>query len=622
MLYLFYEVYIMKKNNLKIETTFTIISITLIVFSMIFDAYLDETIKMISYGLAFLIGGFYKAKEGVTETIKNKALNVEILMIMAAIGAFILKNYAEGAILIFIFALSGLLEDYANDKSEKAFTNLLNLAPDTAILLKDGLEKEIKASDLKIGDTVIVKVGSQIPADGRIIEGSTTINESMITGEFLPVDKKTGDMVFSGTLNQSSRFLMTVEKDMKASMVQKIINFVHEAHQNQTNTETFIDKFERIYVYIVILLSMLTMTIPVIFGWWTQADALYRGIVVLVVGSPCALVASVSPAVLSSLSNASRSGILIKGGKHLETLASIDAVMLDKTGTITEGKPEVKEIMLACDDIETAKKVILALEKQSTHPLAKAVVNYLADIDSIDMQSKETPGRGIEGIYENDNWQIGKFDVKISTDFKDKIHQAHKNGYTTIYISKNKELVGFIALTDKIREHVKDTMDELINMNVRTILMTGDNRYTAARIAKESGIKYILSELLPEDKHRHVKALKTSGKTVMMVGDGINDAPALAISDVGVAMGSGTDVSLETADVVFMNNKIENITKTIKLAKRMRQISKQNIIFSITVITLLLLSNVFGLILLPLGVIAHEGSTILVILNSLRLLRK
>ena len=612
----------MKKNNLAIETIFTVSAIIIILFTLIFGDWVGETAEMILFGLSFLLGGFYKAKEGVIKTIENKALNVEFLMIIAALGAFVLKNYAEGAILIFIFALSGLLEDYATSKSEKAFTSLLTLAPEEAILEKLGKEHIIKVSDLAIGDTVIVKVGSSIPADGVIVYGSTTINESMITGEFVPVDKKIGDTVFSGTLNESAMIKVEVRKSMKDSMVQKIIDFVETAHENKTVSESFIEQFERWYVYVVIALSILTMVVPPLFGIWTQDVAIYRGIVVLVVGSPCALVASVSPAVLSSLSNASRKGILIKGGKHLETLASIDAVLLDKTGTITIGKPEVKEIYCSLDEHETICKVIYALEKQSSHPLAKSVVAYLSNTEEVNIESKETPGKGIEGMYAGHLYQVGKFDVSMSADLVKQIDLAHKAGYTTIWVSKDRILIGYISLMDQIRPRVKEAIQSLKAHNIRPILMTGDNRYTAASIAKEAGISFVLSELLPEDKLKHVESLKKSGKKVMMVGDGINDAPALASADIGVAMGSGTDVSLETADIVFMNNNIENIEKSIHLAKRMKTIARQNIVFSITVISLLLLSNVAGIVLLPLGVIFHEGSTILVILNSLRLLLK
>lgn len=610
------------KNNLKLETAFTVISVVLILTATIFKSLLNETTLMVLYGLSFLIGGFYKAKEGVLETIKNKALNVEILMIMAALGAFVVKNYAEGAILIFIFALSGLLEDYANAKSEKAFTSLLKLAPEQAILIKDGKEEVIAASKLTINDIVLVKVGSSVPADGIIIDGSSSINESMITGESVPVDKVKGDAVYSGTLNVSSTFQMKVTKDMSESTVQKIIDFVQSAHDNKTETETFIDKFERYYVYVVIALSALTMIIPSVFDIWSSDVAIYRGIVVLVVGSPCALVASVSPAVLSSLSNASRKGILIKGGKHLEKLAEIDSVLLDKTGTITEGRPQVAEIYCTESDKSTLCDVVYTLEKQSTHPLAGAVVTYLNGSKDLAIKTTEIPGKGIEAKYNNHLWQVGRFDVAISEDLRMRIDAAHKDGYTTVFVSKDQTLIGFISLIDKIRPNVKESIGELIDLGVRPILLTGDNRYTAANIAKEAGIKYVLSELLPEDKLKHVESMKKSNKTVMMVGDGINDAPALASADVGVAMGSGTDVSLETADVVFMNNKIENIGISIKLARRMKVIARQNMFFSITVIALLLISNVFGLIKLPLGVVAHEGSTILVILNSLRLLRK
>lgn len=577
---------------------------------------------MILFGLAFLIGGFYKAKEGIEETIKEKALNVEILMILAAIGAFVLRNYAEGAILIFIFALSGLLEHYANQKSEKALTNLLQLAPDRAILLKDGKEIEVEAKELQIGDTVIVKVGSQIPADGIIKSGTTTINESMITGEFIPVDKTEGDAVYAGTINETSTFIMTVTKDVKESTVQKIIDFVEHAHQNQTPTETFIERFEKVYVYFVILLSILTMTLPVLLDFWSTHEAIYRGIVVLVVGSPCAVVASVSPAVLSALSNASRMGVLIKGGRHLEVLAKIDTVILDKTGTITKGIPQVSNVYLDTDDPSLLESIIYSLEKQSNHPLAKAIVQHFADRKELSIPSKEIPGKGMEGYYNGSKYQIGKFDVSISKIMQALIEHEHQEGYTTVYVARDGELIGLISLVDEIRPGVRATIKRLNEISITTVMLTGDNHHAATKIAERVGIQKVFSELLPEDKHRHIQRLKEEGHRVMMVGDGINDAPALAIADIGVAMGSGTDVSLETSDVVFMNDHIHNIDKTIRLARRMRRIAIQNISFSVCVIIALLISNVFGLVKLPFGVVAHEGSTILVILNSLRLLRK
>jgi Cd2+/Zn2+-exporting ATPase len=609
-------------NRLKLETIYIVISFILILTGTIFKSYIGGISQVFIYGLAFIISGFYIAQEGVIKTIKNKGLNVELLMILAAVGSFILREYAEGAILIFIFALSGLLENYANSKSEKALTNLLNLAPSLAILLKDGKEIEIGAEDLKVGDNVIVKVGSQVPADGTIIFGATSINEAMITGEFLPVDKKVGDEVFSGTINESSTFIMSVSKDTNESIVQKIIDFVKTAHSNQTKTETFIERFEKIYVYIIIMLAILTTILPPLIGLWTFTDAIYRGIVVLVVGSPCALVASVSPAVLSSLSNTSRKGILIKGGKHLEVLSKIDTVILDKTGTITEGKPEVKELYFETVNETLVYDIVYSLEKHSTHPLAKAVVEYLKDSNEIKLISKELPGKGIEGTYDGNMYQVGNFNIEIPLTFKEKIHKANKGGFTTVNVSMNGILIGFFSLIDKVRPEVKNTINHLNDLKIRTIMMTGDNRYSANNIAQNAGIKYVFSDLLPEDKYRHVKSLKAEGKIVMMVGDGINDAPALAVSDIGVAMGSGTDVSLETSDVVFMNNHIQNIEKSILLAKRMKLISLQNIIFSISIIGILLVSNIFGLVILPVGVLAHEGSTILVILNSLRLLRK
>lgn len=610
------------KNSLKLETIYTILSIVLILTVFVFHPFLNHRAEIILYGLAFIIGGFYKAKEGILKTIEDKALNVEILMILAAIGAFILENYAEAAILIFIFALSGLLENYTNKKSEKALTNLLNIAPDRANIIKDGKAFEINAKDLKVGDRVIVKVGSQVPADGTIINGSTAINESMITGEFIPVNKTVGDDVFAGTLNETSTFTMAVSKDMKDSTVQKIIDFVEHAHNNQTKAETFIERFEKIYVYVVISLSVLTMVIPQLLDLWSFSDSIYRGIVVLVVGSPCALVASVSPAVLSSLSTASRAGVLIKGGKHLEVLAKIDTVILDKTGTITQGIPQVHRVYFEDADDDSIYDVLYSLEKQSNHPLAKAIVEYFCDRKDLAITSREIPGKGIEGEFLDSLYQVGNFECDISRDMKDLIDDAHEEGYTTVRVVKNGNLIGLISLIDRVRPGVRATIKRLNELNIHTIMITGDNRYAANKIANKVGITHVLSEKLPEEKYKHVEKLKDQGKTVMMVGDGINDAPALAIANIGVAMGSGTDVSLETSDVVFMNNHIQNIVRSIILAKRMKRISRQNIIFSMAVIAALLVSNVFGLVLLPFGVIAHEGSTILVILNSLRLLKK
>lgn len=615
----------MSKKQLIVETSSVIISIILIAAAFLLNYLEGETWYVILlFGLSFAIGGFAKAKEGVLATIKEKSLNVEILMILAALGAFFEGSYSEGAILILIFSISGVLESYATSKSEKELTSLLKLAPKTAILYIDGKETEVEIENLNIGDQVIVKVGQQMPVDGVIIKGSTSLDQSPITGEFVPVEKNIDDDVFAGSINLEQTVIVKTTKNPKESVVQKIIDFVAEAQENKTESQTLIDKIEKYYVYFVIIFAASFMIFPPMFNWLDAAESFRRGIVVLVVGSPCALVASITPAMLASLSNAARKRILIKGGKKLEDMIGIKSVVFDKTGTITTGIPKVVEIeTIDQSDLEDIKRIVYTIEKQSNHPLAKSVVSHLKAYEEIpEIETHEVSGRGMEATYKNDNWKIGRFDAKASAQCNRKLKSAMSKGHSIVNIIKNDEIIGYIALSDTIRDHVKDVMKALQKLNITPVLLTGDHEDTAKMIAAEAGIEHYEANCMPEDKVTRIKQLQKDLGKVLMVGDGINDAPALASADVGVAMGGGTDVSLETADIVFMNNNIENLPKTIELARRMRTITIQNIIFSVSVILLLMVTNVFGLIDLPLGVVAHEGSTILVILNSLRLLFK
>lgn len=610
----------MKISHVLIDLIAIITSFVLIVVGVIIEPNASRETLMIIFGIAFLIGGFAKAKEGVLDTIKNKQLNVEILMILAAIGAFIVNDFKEGAILILIFGLSGVLEEYATSKSEKAFKNLLKLSPTTAtIITKDG-EEVIEAKQLKIGDVVVVKNGDMVPADGKIIKGKTSLNEQAITGEFLPVDKSEGSQVYAGTINISALIQVEVTKNPSDSIVQKIIDFVEEAQTQKTKSQSWIDKVEKYYVYMVILFSISMMTLPIIFGWLPKDDAIYRGIVILVVGSPCALVASVSPAVLSSLSNAARKGILIKGGMHLERLNMIDTVVFDKTGTLTEGKPVVIGYHTNNIDDETFRTIVYSMESQSNHPLANAIKLYFDGSKLIDLETKEDAGHGVVANYKNSKYFIGR--KKDNESITEEMTNFFNQGATLVYLYKDDVLVGFIGLKDTVRSDAKEVLSALKAKSIHTLMLTGDNEFTAKAIASELGIDSYKSNCLPENKAEIIKELNDSGKHVMMIGDGINDAPALSLAAVGVAMGDGTDVSLETADVVFMNNKLSHISNSIKLSKRMKAIIAQNMIFSISVILLLLISNLFGMVELPLGVIFHEGSTIIVIINSLRLLLK
>ena len=613
----------MTKRQLITETTLLAISIVFIILGFVTSKGDPEPWYVaVFFGLSFAIGGFEKAKYGITSTIKNKALNVEILMILAALGAFVVGDYSEGAILIMIFAISGVLESYATSKSEKALTSLLKLAPKTATLLDGELEKEVAVADLLVGDFVIVKVGAQVPVDGEIVKGSTSLNQAAITGEFVPVFRDKGQQVYAGSINIESTIIVKTTKDPKNSVVQKIVDFVEKAQSEKTKSQSFIDRFEKWYVYVVILFAIFLMVVPPIFGWWTQEDAFYRGVIVLVVGSPCALVASITPAMLSALSNGARKRILIKGGYPLESLIGVNAIMLDKTGTVTSGIPHVVRIeVIDSVDREETLKMLYALEKQSTHPLAKSIIDHLGPTyKTTNIKTIEVSGHGMEATVDGVKWQIGRFNSIIHQDLQERFDRCNSMGHSNVAIIKDGVIVGFVALMDTIRENAKSVMQELKSMGIKTVLLTGDHEFTASAIAKEAGIDEYQADLLPEHKVDRVKHYQKKYGKVIMVGDGINDAPALATADVSIAMGTATDVSLETSDIVIMNDQLENIPKVIKLARRTRLITLQNIIFSVSVIIFLLISNVFGIIELPIGVVAHEGSTILVILNSLRLL--
>lgn len=614
---------ILTESSVLYESLFALIGAILIAIAYLLQLWFleDDLVVRILFAASFVIGGYFKAFEGISETIENKVLNVEILMILAALGAFFTGSFSEGAILILIFSISGALETYTTSKSEKELKALLNLAPNTATLVENGTEHKVAVSTLKKGDIVSVKVGEKIPVDGTIVKGLTAIDESSITGESLPVNKKINDAVFASTINQEGLIHVRCDTNPKDSRVQKIIDFVKEAQADQPKSQTRVDKIESIYVYVVIALAVLFMVVPPLFNWLSAEEAFYRGIVVLVVGSPCALVASISPAILSSLSNASSKKILIKGGGLLESLSDVKVVLFDKTGTLTKGKPEVKSVsFIENANLETIIPIIVALEKDSTHPLASAIVKHFKDVKKIDITSKEKPGQGLETTYENDIYKIGRFEGTDPKTLKKALDKSMHDGESIVRIYKNNEVIGFIGCADVIRDDAKNLVSYLNENGFKTVMITGDQEKTAQVIAKEIGINTVHSECYPEDKVTFVKAYQKEGH-VMMIGDGINDAPALSLSEVAVSMGSGTDVSLETSDLVLIDNNLCNIKTSFEISRKTKRVITQNVIFSISVIITLLVVNTFGLILLPIGVIFHEGSTIMVILNSLRLIR-
>ncbi|MED3647432.1 heavy metal translocating P-type ATPase [Halalkalibacterium halodurans] len=581
------------------------------------------------YLAAYVIGGYAKAKEGIEETIANRELNVEMLMIFAAIGSAAIGYWIEGAILIFIFSLSGALETYTMNKSNKEISALMELQPEEALRVRNGSEERIPVSQLLVGDVIVIKPGERVPSDGKIIEGQTSLDEAAITGESIPVSKSLHDEVFAGTVNVRGTIMVEITKPNSETLFQKIIQLVQTAQSEKSPSQQFIERFEGPYVKTVLVAVGLMMFVPHFAFGWSWTETFYRAMILLVVASPCALVASIMPATLSAISNGARKGILLKGGVHLENLGQLRAIAFDKTGTLTKGTPEVTDVIVR--DGMTKEELltyVVSIEKYSNHPLASAIVRHAStcmndQLKPVNME--DVAGFGVSAYLNGVSWKIGKADFvgKVEAEqFKGGVAtRLAEEGKTIVFARDEQGIAGVIALKDQVRKDTLAAIQQLQKAGIRTIMLTGDSEKTAAAIAKESGIDTYVAECLPETKVDEMKKLKQAYGTVAMVGDGINDAPALATASVGIAMGEGTDVALETADVVLMKNHLPRIAEAVQLSKKMNRIVKQNIVFSIVVILALIASNFMQFLHLPMGVIGHEGSTILVILNGLRLLR-
>lgn len=614
------------------ELVAAIISGILIIAGWILSKNGVDALSIVAFVSAYIIGGFAKAKEGLEETIRSKQLNVELLMILAAIGSAIIGYWAEGAILIFIFSLSGAMETYTMNKSHKELSSLMELQPEEALRISHGNEKIVHVSELNVGDHILVKPGERIPTDGKIIQGQTTIDQAAITGESMPVAKTLKNEVFASTVNISGSITVEVTKPSSETLFHKIIELVQSAQSEKSPSQLFIERFEGTYVKIVLFIVGLMMFLPHYFLGWSWTDTFYRAMILLVVASPCALMAAIMPATLAAISNGAKNGILFKGGVHLENLSHLKAIAFDKTGTLTKGTPEVTDFIVHEDyDSEDVLLKVASIENHSNHPLAQAIVKYfnqkqpnkkLLAISGIE----DVVGFGVKAVVDGLQWKIGKAKFvgeEDAIDFSAGVATTLAGeGKTNVFVKCEKTVVAIISLKDVVREETKQAIDDLKRLGIYSLMLTGDSKETGKAIAKETHVDGFIAECLPEGKVNEVKTLMKKHGTVAMVGDGINDAPALASANIGIAMGEGTDVALETADVVLMKNDLPRIAEAIRLSTKMNRIIKQNVVFSIGVIMLLIASNFLQILNLPYGVIAHEGSTILVILNGLRLLRK
>lgn len=582
---------------------------------------------LISYG----VGGFVKAREGLIALVTQRKLDVNMLMMLAAIGAASIGYWMEGAILIFIFSLSGALESYAESRSRRDLSSLMKMRPEKALRIQDGEEKMVSIEELRVGDRVLVKPGEQIPADSVVIQGASAVNEASITGESLPADKVIGDEVFAGTLNGRGSLLLEVNRLSEESLFSKIVSLVEKAQQQKPKSQHRVERFEQYYANGVILTTLLLMVLPPLLLNWSWSESLYKAMVFIVVASPCAVVASIMPAVLSAMSNGARKGLLFKGGSYLQALSEIKAVAFDKTGTLTVGEPVVTDVVAAKGYSEAeVLQVAASLESLSEHPIAEAVLKKAKqqELEVITPdQFEAVTGKGVQAQLRGEKWKLGKAafltaDHSPSSEWMETFYRLEDEGKTVVWLGNDRGICGMIALQDTLRPQAKDAIAQLKQAGIHVVMLTGDQKKTAEAIAAEAGIDHVRADLLPEGKVAVIQELEQQYGPLLMVGEGVNDAPALISATVGMAMGvAGSDVSLDVAQVVLMKDDLDKVPIALKLAKKTRRIVKQNLIFAAAVIFSLIVANFIGGITLPLGVIGHEGSTILVILNGLRLLR-
>ena len=607
----------------------TALSLGFIILAWYSGRYGHSELEVPFYLLAYAIGGYQKASEGLQTLIKEKDFDVDLLMVVAAIGAASIGFWRDGAILILIFSLSGALEGYTLERTNDEIKAIMKLRPEEAIVLQGNLEKRVRVEELQLGDRLLVRPGERIAADGLVREGYSSVNQASITGESMPMDKSVGDEVFAGTMNGQGALVIEMTKPAEATLLAKIIHLVQEAQSERPPSQLFMERFERIYAKIVVTCAVFILVVPPFVLGWSWSETIYKAMIFLVVASPCALVSSIMPAILSGISNGAQNGILFKGGAYLEAIGDVNVVAFDKTGTLTEGIPRITQVIPYGNYTENEVLGIAAsLEAWSEHPIAKAII-HKAKEKNIQLCSasklEAVPGLGVRGIVDGQEYRIGKLDLtegqKLSDEEMKAVQKLEKQGNTVIFVQVGDERIGVLAVQDTLRSQAKESISRLKQMGIKVVMLTGDSSTTAQIIGEQVGVDEVYSGLLPQHKVDIIKKLGEYGK-VAMVGDGVNDAPALAVSSVGIAMGAaGTDVALETANVVLMADDISKVAYAITLGRRTTRVVKQNVTFAIAVILVLVLSNFFGNINLPVGVIGHEGSTILVIISGLRLLR-
>ncbi|GIP44059.1 copper-translocating P-type ATPase [Paenibacillus sp. J45TS6] len=592
----------------------------------------EELIPALTFSAAIIIGGYNLFKKGIKNLFRLQ-FDMNTLMTVAIIGAAAIGEWGEGAVVVVLFAISETLERYSMQKARQSIRSLMNIAPKEALIRRGSSEKMVNVDDIQVGDVMIVKPGQKLAMDGIVIKGTSTLNQAAITGESVPVTKTIDDEVFAGTLNEEGLLEIRVTKRVEDTTISKIIHLVEEAQAERAPSQAFVDRFAKYYTPAIMVLAIGIAIVPPLFGadW---GDWIYRGLSLLVVGCPCALVISTPISIVTAIGNAAKNGVLIKGGIHLEEAGRISAVAFDKTGTLTKGFPEVTDIAVFNGQNESEVLSIAALiEKGSQHPLASAIVRKAeklgADLSHSVDDFQSITGKGVKASIGGQLYFIGspklfeELHSKSIDTKRERISTLQTQGKTVMVLGTQQEVIALIAVADAVRDSSKSVIEELHSIGVKkTVMLTGDNQATANAIGSQLGVAEVKAELLPQDKLNYIKKLRESYSHVAMVGDGVNDAPALAASTVGIAMGgAGTDTALETADIALMADDLRKLPYTIRLSKKTLAIIKQNVAFSLGIKLLALVLIVPGWLTLWLAILADMGATLIVTLNSLRLLK-
>lgn len=607
------------------QTIETAISLILLIVGIAISLQTSETnpAAIALFAGSMLVGGYHMFGTGLRNLVKLQ-FDMKTLMTIAIIGAAIIGEWREGAVVVFLFAISEVLEAFSMNKARQSIRGLMDLAPARALIQREGELIEMDTEDIRIGDVMIVKPGQKIAMDGNVLRGGSSVNQAAITGESIPASKEVGDEVFAGTMNEEGALEITVTKRVEDTTIAKIIHLVEEAQAEKAPSQKFVDQFAKYYTPAIIAIAFLVALVPgFVTGEWQLW--IYQGLAVLVVGCPCALVVSTPVAIVTAIGNAARQGVLIKGGIHLEETGRIKAVAFDKTGTLTKGYPEVTDVYAQEGyGKEEVLKIAASVEALSQHPLARAITGRVPEVYSI-TAFKSVTGKGVTASVNGVPVYVGS--LVWAAEFGFAVPQAYEklqeSGKSVVAVFSDMELIGSVAVADAIRSESPAIIQALKDMGIEEIIMlTGDHPVTAQAIAGQIGVTDVRAGLMPEEKLAAVKELQVKYGRVAMVGDGINDAPALAASSVGIAMGgAGTDAALETADIALMADDLEKLPYTIRLSRKTLRIIKENIIFALGLKIIALLLIIPGWLTLWIAIFADMGATLLVILNALRLVK-